>query len=128
MKFSGKVGNGSLNKWLNFGANPDHRLDTEIVFRIRHYWEIRKVVNGHKSAAHTDSPDTGTGKTCLGGGMHCPSAFSSYMYLLWPPCVADADIIFLPCGFYLSIFFLSSPNLSGRRMDVYTILLHMVWP
>jgi len=34
------------------------------------------VVNGHKSAAHTDSPDAGTGKTCLGGGMHCPSASS----------------------------------------------------
>jgi len=29
-------------------------------------------------------------------------------YLLWPPCVADADIIFLFCGFFyplLSIFF-----------------------
>jgi len=22
--------------------------------------------------------------------------------LLWPPCVADADIIFLPCGFLWS--------------------------
>ena len=31
-----------------------------------------------ESAAHTDSPDGGTGKTCLGGGMHCPSA-SSYI-------------------------------------------------
>jgi len=31
------------------------------------------VINGHKSAAHTDSPDGGTGKTCLGGGMPCPS-------------------------------------------------------
>jgi len=45
MKFSGKVGNGPLNKWLNFGGDPDHRLDTGIVFRIRHYWEIRKVVS-----------------------------------------------------------------------------------
>jgi len=31
--------------------------------------------------------------------------------LLWPPCVADADIIFLPCGFFLSssifLFFLA---------------------
>jgi len=26
-------------------------------------------------------------------------------FLLWPPCVADADIIFLPCGFFF--FFLS---------------------
>jgi len=51
MKFSGKVGNGPVNKWLNFGGSPDNCLDTGIVFRIRHYWEIRKVVNGHKSAA-----------------------------------------------------------------------------
>jgi len=47
MKFSGKVGNGPTNKRLNFVGDPDHRLDTGIVFRIRHYWEIRKVVNGH---------------------------------------------------------------------------------
>jgi len=33
------------------------------------------VVNGHKSAVHTDLPD-GTGKTCFGGGMHCPNATS----------------------------------------------------
>jgi len=24
MKFSGKVGNGPMNKWLNFGGDPDH--------------------------------------------------------------------------------------------------------
>ena len=34
------------------------------------------MVNGHKYAAHTDSPDCGTGKTCFGGGMHCVSASS----------------------------------------------------
>jgi len=38
------------------------------------------VVNGHKSAAHTDSPDGGTSKTCLGLGMHCPSASSLSFY------------------------------------------------
>jgi len=76
MKFSGKVCNGAMNKWLNFGGDPDHRLDTGVVFRIRRYWEIRKLVNGRKSAAHTDSPDGSSGKTCLGGGMHCPSASS----------------------------------------------------
>ena len=28
-------------------------------------------------------------------------------YLLWPSCVADADIIFLPCGFFFFfVFFL----------------------
>jgi len=45
IKFSGKVGNGPFNNWLNFGGDPDHRLDTGIVFRIRYYWEIRKVVS-----------------------------------------------------------------------------------
>jgi len=41
---------------------------------------------------------------------------------LWSPCVIRQTIIFLPCGFYLlSFFFLrfSSPNLRGRRLDVY---------
>jgi len=53
MKFSGKVSNGLWNNWLK-GGDPDHRLNTGTVFRIRHYWywEIRKVVSGHKSAAH----------------------------------------------------------------------------
>jgi len=44
MKFAGKVGSGPMKKWLNFGDDSDHRLNTVIVFRIRHYWEIRKVV------------------------------------------------------------------------------------
>jgi len=34
---------------------------------------------------------------------------------LWPPCVPDVDIIFLPCGFFS---FFSSPNLSRPRCDV----------
>ena len=46
MKFSGKVGNGPMNKWLNFDGDPD-------------------------PYPYRDRP---TGKTCLGGGMHCPSA------------------------------------------------------
>jgi len=47
MKFSEKVGKGPVNKRLNCGGDLACRLDTGIVFRIRHYWEIRKVVNGH---------------------------------------------------------------------------------
>ena len=37
-------------------------------------------------------------------------------------------IIFLPCGFFylLSIFFISSPNLSRRRLDVYHTATHGV--
>ena len=52
--------------------------------------------------------------------------------LLWPPYVIGQAIILLPCGFFLlsSIFwlssFFSSPNLSGRRLDVYHTLTHGV--
>ena len=31
MKFSGKVDNGPLNKHLNFGGDPDNRLDTGFI-------------------------------------------------------------------------------------------------
>jgi len=47
--------------------------------------------------------------------------------LLWPPYVIGADIVFLPCDLYLlSFFFFSSPNLSGRRLDVYHTSTHGV--
>jgi len=49
--FQARLANGPMNKLLNFGGDSDHHLDTGIVFRIRYYWEIRKVVNGHESAA-----------------------------------------------------------------------------
>jgi len=39
---------------------------------------------------------------------------NSLYILLWLPCIADADIIFLACGFFL----LSLPNLSSCRLDV----------
>jgi len=47
-------------------------------------------------------------------------------FFLWPPWVADADIIFLPCGFYL---LLSSflPRLISAVADwMSTILAHVV--
>ena len=37
--------------------------------------------------------------------------------LLWPPYGIGQAIIFLPCGFFYLSFFLSSPNLSCRRLD-----------
>ena len=58
MKFSGKVENWQMNKWLNFSDDPDPDPDT------------------------APDPDRDTGKTCLGGGMHCPSV-SSLFILLW---------------------------------------------
>jgi len=50
----------------------------------------------------------------------------SSRYCLSPPCVADADIIFLPCGFLSFFFFYPLPNLSGRRLDVYHTFTHGV--
>jgi len=49
------------------------------------------------------------------------------IYYLWPPYGIGQAIIFLPCGFFLSfLFFNSSPNLSGRRSDVYHTSTHGV--
>jgi len=42
VKFSGKV-----EQLVKFGGDPDHRLDTRMVFRIRHYWEIRRDAAVH---------------------------------------------------------------------------------
>ena len=50
---------------------------------------------------------------------------------LWPPYIIGQAIIFLPCGFFLSIFYLSFfLNLSGHRLDVYHTSTHgvaLVW-
>ena len=32
IKFSGKVGNGPMNNWLNCDGDPDHRLDIQRLF------------------------------------------------------------------------------------------------
>ena len=43
----------------------------------------------------------------------------SLVLLLWSPYVIGQTIIFSSCFFFLSFFFFfSSPNLSGRRLDV----------
>jgi len=43
---------------------------------------------------------------------------------LWSPYVIGQTIIFLPCGSFLLLF--SSPNISGRRLDVYHTSTHDV--
>jgi len=46
-----------------------------------------------------------------------------FAVFLWPPYVADTDIIFAVVVFF---FFFSSPILSGRRLDVYHTFTHDV--
>jgi len=54
---------------------------------------------------------------------HCPHSFYTNYGL---PYVIGQAIIFLPCGYYLSIFF---PRLISAAADwMSTILPHMVWP
>jgi len=53
------------------------------------------------------------------------SISSVFLFYLWSPHVIGQTIIFLPCDSYLSFFF-PSPNLSGRRLDVYHTSTHGV--
>ena len=43
------------------------------------------MVNVHKSAAHTDSPDGGTGKMCLGGGRLLVAPVFSVVFKRYDP-------------------------------------------
>jgi len=54
--------------------------------------------------------------------------FINVLSSLWSPYVIGQTIIFLPCDFYLLLlsFFLSSPNLSRRTLDVYHTSTHGV--
>jgi len=50
------------------------------------------------------------------------------LFLLWPPCVADADIIFLSCGFFYLLSLSFFPCLISAVADwMSAILAHMVW-
>ena len=75
MKFSGKVGNGPMNKFLNFGGNPNQKSGYISGYGIR---------NPETDPTTDQGPDPyrDTGKTCLGGGMHCPGASGSFIYFL----------------------------------------------
>jgi len=53
------------------------------------------------------------------------SKFDVYIFImaaLW----YKAGHYILPCGFFLSVFLLSSPNLSSRRLNVYNTSTHGV--
>jgi len=83
VKCSEKVDNGPVNKMIKFRCDDlDHRLGTGIVFRIRHYWDIRKVVNRHKSAAHTDSPDGALVSRALAEVCTVPVLLVSFLFSL----------------------------------------------
>ena len=55
---------------------------------------------------------------------HCDFESRFYIPVSWPPYVTGQAIVFSCCCFYLSFF--SSPNLSGRTLDVYHTSTHGV--
>jgi len=58
---------------------------------------------------------------------HCLFQRFCFLVLLWSPYGIGQTIIFSSCGFFLlSSFFFSSPNLSGRALDVYHTSIHGV--
>jgi len=87
MKFSGKIGNGPMNKWLHFGGDPDHRLDI-----YRDCFPDSSLLGDTESGINRLRCATLQCSACysrrrhsnydliaslaLGGGMHCPSASS----------------------------------------------------
>jgi len=54
-------------------------------------------------------------RQCFSSKMHCKANMRRHVHFLWLPCAADADIIFLPMWFLLSIFFFPRLILSRRR-------------
>jgi len=51
---------------------------------------------------------------------HVHACYCSVLrFLLWSPYGLGQTIIFSSCGFFLSSIFFSSPNVSGRTLDVY---------
>ena len=82
------------------------QLELQCITQTYHAPTNRKSHNRlHIQAAQHHRPLTGSVLYRLVKGTR---VWSSWPRSLWPPCVADADIIFLPCGFFLSsIFFYS---------------------
>jgi len=70
------------------------------------------------------------GIPCKVSQMYGPGNLTAQLFRidasLWPPCVADADIIFYHVVCSIFSFFLSSPNLSRRRSDVCRTFTHGV--
>ena len=88
-------------------------------------------------ASTTSSQTQEITRSFLGSGLtrnilECSLALNVTAPLLWSPYVIGQTIIFLPCDFYLSFFFLLSffiPRLISAAVDwMSTILPQMVWP
>jgi len=88
----------------------------DTIVKISNIWQVYNQMREWESR-RTDRADRIRTPTRM---LHTPLPAN---VLLWSPCVIGQTIIFLPCGFF---FLFSSPNLSGRRLDVYHTSSHSV--
>ena len=88
-----------------------------LVLVYRTPWTDRRVYK-------TDRP----ARRCCSCLLQSPAIASAIAktVMFWSCYFYGRLIIFLPCGFYLLSFFISSPNLSGRRSNVYHTSTHDV--
>jgi len=89
---------------------------SEVLCCVVHYTSIQWCVHTHKQFLQFN---------CLFRFAFC--IFCHFvLVLLWSPYVIGQTIIFSSCFFLLLSSFFSSPNLSGRRLDVYHTSAHGV--
>jgi len=90
-------------------------------------WSLQPF--GHSAPTSQTGQDNGPIALCEPFYKRSPKKYSDDRTFLWPPCVADADIIFLPCGFFFFFFLFFFPCLiSAIGYWMSTILPDMVWP
>ena len=117
---------GGINKGIYAPKMPKLDLTTDAKY-FTNLVNVNMWLSKHATALylHNDIlwPPCGIG---LGQAITLSSCGLFYrLSSLWSPYVIGQTIIFLPCDFYLLLFF-SSPNLSGRRLDVYHTSTHGV--
>ena len=120
----------TLSQTVNVADFPAFSPLHEHVDHCKCCCQLRPTVTRLWHAASTHHCWQHVGRDAEPGTVH----LRQLSLLLWPPYVIGG-IVFLPCIFFylsvclsvcLSICFFSSPNLSGRRLDIYHTLTHGV--
>jgi len=116
---------------LSFVSLPHYCTDPDVtegivgVPLVVHCWADLQPVHGVRCFDNTAR--TRNVSECL---YSLCAWFIFIFHLLWPPCVADADIIFSSCGFFfflLSSFFFFFPRLISEVAEWMCTIPHHTW-
>jgi len=115
----------SVNCLLSKHCTADIAILPEFYSRILSVLELKLNIM-YIPSMYFNSKDISECSSAVYVGLVLLFFIALFVIFLWPPCVADADIIFCPVvSFYLqSFFFYSSPNFSRQRLDVYLASTH----